>query len=309
MKVSFGEDINRFDSGKHKFLHRLADALKSTGVSVVDGESDIFLHIGRNLDKAKAKKIVMRVDGLWFNKEQNWQKQNKSIKKYMAKSDAIVYQGIFCKRAYTDFFGSDFIEQKKHACICNGAHPGEFLQEKKERDIFFTCGNWRPHKRLDVIVNYFLHAKKKLNLQHRLVVAGNGDSIKRDSNSSITYHGWLNQQSISDYLSRSIAFLHLAWLDWCPNAVVESLCSHTPVLASKSAGMPELVKESGILLDDKDWNGKSRRLYKPPLLSEEQFVSAIQSLIESPIIVDRPDLHINKIAKDYLDFFESVLRD
>ena len=61
MRVAFGEDISRFDSGKHKFLHRLYKEFKRQKVKIVDKKADIFLHTGRNLEKAsgspRAKKI------------------------------------------------------------------------------------------------------------------------------------------------------------------------------------------------------------------------------------------------------------
>ena len=79
MKICFSEDINRTDSGKHKFLNRLSTELKHVGMKIVKNDADVLLHIGRNISGLRAKKIIMRVDGLILNKAQSYEKKNKNI--------------------------------------------------------------------------------------------------------------------------------------------------------------------------------------------------------------------------------------
>jgi len=307
MKVAFGEDLSRQDSGKHKFLGRLSKALQSQGIDIVNKNADILLHIGRNLDKDRAKRVVMRVDGLWFNKlDKATDKKNKSIKKYMAKSDGIVYQGKFCKQAYRDFFGEKFINSKPNVCIINGANPNEFLP-RNPQNFFFAYANWRPHKRLECIEKSFAYAVEH-GLDADLIVAGKKSEKKTIPR--IKYVGWIDHDHIRKYLSECIAVINLAWLDWQPNVTAEALISNTPVLVVNSGGSAEIVGDSGMIIEEKDsshWNGNKRHLYEPPSLDIKKIVNALNQMKNYKINVYRPDLYINKIANKYIKFFNSLL--
>ena len=95
MKVCIVEDITKEVSGKHKFLKRLAMCFQNKGLKIVDNNSDILLHIGRDYKKIRkidTKRIVMRIDGLILNKTKTYEKDNRKILKYINLSDAIVYQ-------------------------------------------------------------------------------------------------------------------------------------------------------------------------------------------------------------------------
>lgn len=304
MKIAFAEDLTRQDSGKHKFLHRLSKELESRkDVHVVKKHADILLHIGRNIGKIDAKKKVMRVDGLWFNKSDvSTDKKNKSIRKYMEKSDGIVYQGEFCRTAYVDFFGKKFIKSKPHVCIMNGADPSEFLP-RNPKNFFFTYANWRPHKRLACIEESFSCAVGR-GLDADLIVAG---KCEKKNIPRIKYVGWIGHDRIKEYLSECIAVIHLAWLDWNPNCVSESLISGTNIIFSQSGGHTGLVGQSGIPIDDASWQGTILDLYNPPLLNIDQIVKAMFRLYNKPMKVCRPDLYINNIANKYIKFFNSLL--
>jgi glycosyltransferase involved in cell wall biosynthesis len=303
MKIQIAENIKRNDSGKHKFLNRLFHELKEQGVEVDQKASkvDVLLHIGRNMDCCKAKKKVMRVDGLILNSDQKYEKENKKLKKQIDNSDAVVYQGEFCKQAYTKFLGVD----KPYICALNGASPKEFFS-RQPQDFFLTHCKWRPHKRLKELCDSFVYAKEQ-GLKSKLVVAG--EKKKVIDHPDITYIGWVSDRYLKSLLSKSIATIHLAWLDWCPNAMIESVVAGTPVIYSKSGGSGEIGKGAGIGISDEQWDFKPTKLYDPPKLDRQEVADAMFKLETQLLEVYSEHVRINHIADKYVRIFNKLIGD
>ena len=97
------------------------------------------------------------------------------------------------------------------------------------------------------------------------------------------------------------AMIHLAWLDWCPNTVVEGLSCGAPVLCSHNGGTKELVKDNGVVVQlEEDYEiGARVPLYNPPKVDTSIIVDGILEVLEKPTIFDRLDLDIKTVAKNY----------
>lgn len=301
MKICISENINRQDSGKHKFLNRLSIELKKSGCKFVDNDADILLHIGRNITGKRAKKIIMRVDGLILNKSQPYEKNNRKILKYINKSDAVIYQGSFCKDAYEKFLGV----KKKNICIHNGADPSEFL-ERDVTNYFFTYCRWRPHKRHANICRGFIKAVEN-GLDSILYVGGEVDKKEQIDHPKINYLGWIPPDVIKACLGHAISTIHLSWLDWCPNSMVESITSGCPVIYSDSGGSKEIGKFGGIPIRDTQWDFTPTFLYDPPWINEKMIADALIEIKSKKIDINREALSIKNIAQEYLNFFNEVL--
>jgi len=302
MKICIAEDINRVDSGKHKFLNRLSTELKKNGCELVDNDADILLHIGRNITGKRSKKVIMRVDGLILNRSQPYEKNNKKILKYIDKSDAVIYQGDFCKDAYEKFLGVD----KKNMCIHNGADPSEFLK-RDVKNYFFSYCRWRPHKRYKNICDGFINAVEN-GLDSILYIGGEVDKYEKVMHPNIKYLGWISSDDIKKYLSHAIATIHLSWLDWCPNSMVESIVAGCPIIYSGSGGSSEIGKFGGIEVKDVQWDFLPTFLYYPPKLNVIDISDAIFQVRENKVKVNSYDLEIEQVSKKYMNFFKDVLR-
>ena len=304
MKVCILEDYNKDTSGKHKFLNRLVSYFQKNGIKMVTNNADILLHIGRDRKRMKllnARKIIMRIDGLILNKSAPYEKNNNKILKYINMSDGLVYQGDFCKMAYEKFLKVN----KENVCIHNGANPDEFL-ERNVKNYYVTFCKWRPHKRLTNICNGFIEACNN-GLDSILYVGGNIEDKDKILHPQIKYLGWQSSESMKKYLAGAIATIHLSWLDWCPNAIVESIMSGCPVIYSDSGGSPEIGKFGGISIKDVQWNFEPLELYDPPILSVKEISDALFYAKNNLIKVDRSYLDIENIGKKYVNFFEKVL--
>ena len=108
MKIGFSFDAlstkDYFD-GKHKFLTRLAKQMNNTGVIIDNKKPDVYIFLPGEKLCLEAKLNVVRVDGLIMNTRWNYKEKNNKILKSIKKSDALIYQGIFCKESYNRFLG------------------------------------------------------------------------------------------------------------------------------------------------------------------------------------------------------------
>ena len=304
MKVGFSVDINKndADSGKHKFLIRLSKEMKKNGITIDNKKPDIFLFLtGQDICK-KAKKNVLRLDGLIFNTRWDYKSKNKKILKAINKSDALVYQGEFCQEAYQKFLG---IINKTKAIIPNGADPDDFLP-RNPKDFFLANCKWRPHKRLKSIVKSYLHALDK-GLKSDLVITGKADY--KYKHPKIKYVGWQKHKELRKLLSESVASLHLSWIDWCPNSMIEAIVANVPLIYSKSGGHIDLGEESGIGIEDIQWNFKACDLYSPPTVGKKEIANAMLYLERNKNIVyrNKEELNIKNVCKQYLEYFDTIL--
>jgi len=259
-------------------------------------------------------KLVQRLDGIWFNTGMNWKRANETISETYKKSDGVIFQSEFNKKLTEKYFGkceSDNIvihngcsKLDEKAGSLQNARSLRMMIDSIGGKMFVCASNWRPHKRLKEILKFFQKVAGKCD---RLVVVGrpnNVDDVVADERII-----WLGDSEQDMYLSIcSVAdyMVHLAWLDHCPNVVVEALSVGCPVICTDSGGTSELVEGRGIVFPDKEWDFEPHDLYDPPELNLDECARMFEEKsVELPI--DNNDLDIEFVAKKYVDFFKTVL--
>jgi len=301
LKFFIPEDLSNIKSGKHKFLKQLRDALIDRGLVFKRSKPDIVLHLGRAYEGFIGKsKTVCRLDGLEFNVKKSYKKQNKKVIKSIRDSSAVVFQNRFCAEAYFRFLKLD--KQMHYACILNGALLERGIEEEPSC-VIANC-KWRPHKRLKDIIDCFLIAKDR-GFPLDLMITG--DVKRKVKNKGIKYPGWLSGKRLKRAISKSLFGMHLAWIDWCPNSVVEYICNNKPVIYTNSGGTKYIVKGNGVSIGDIDWNFNPLDLYSPPKINKEEVVDAMFLLLEKKMIIKNSHIDIYNIASEYKSFFEEVL--
>jgi len=299
MRVSFSVDLKP-KSGKQNFAIQLADAFRRKGIKVTNKKPHVNLVFVKGV--RKGCKNILRLDGAWMNNKMNYKGKNKKITAAMRQSDGVIYQSKYSRRVCEKFIG----KHKKRVIIHNGCHPSVF-KTKHERDkpYILACSRWRPHKRLDVIIDSFLLSG--LSDDHDLIICGEvgGRHVRHPS---VIYMG---RQSIADIYSITAGcefVVHLAYLDCCPNSVIESLVAGKRVLFSKSGGTPEIVKDSGVGIDDEEYRFKAIDLYFPPKLPMDDIVDGYRRLADSKTRIDRNDLHIDTVADQYIRYVKKFIK-
>ena len=253
MKI-FTHNFNpKSNSGPNKFSRQLFKSLeKNNNVMTTDSqqEADVeFCLIQQQCHKVKP--MVLRLDGIWFNSDQNYKQQNAPIIYTYKNADAVIFQSEFNKRLTTHWFGS---HDNAHV-IHNAADleliksvDTDFWDKKfgKDTEIWSCASNWRPHKRLKENIRYFLEfASKSANF----VIAGTIEPhVARDIliDKRIVVAGNLDYISLLSLYKRSSTFIHLAYLDHCPNVVVDAQAAGCNIICSSSGGTKEIVEKGSI---------------------------------------------------------------
>jgi glycosyltransferase involved in cell wall biosynthesis len=124
----------------------------------------------------------------------------------------------------------------------------ETLSMPLDKKIFLFAGNFNEEKGLEVLIKAFSRIVKAHKNIH-LAVVGSGPLELRintlvDSlglKESIQFFGRVPHHSVADFLAAA-DFLCLPSLrEGCPNIVLESLSSGTPVLSSNVGAVPEMI--------------------------------------------------------------------
>jgi len=282
--------------GPWVFAHRLYKELLSMGLSF-DQESINRISIIQGVPK-EGKHNILRLDGLYFQKG----RKNEGIFKAYENYDHIVFQGNFCKLQYEAFTGIE----KPHSIIRNGVDDSFFQKEKDliktNKPVVVACAKWRRQKRLEEIIQAFCSEK----LQGIELWVMNAKGFKAKTTENIKLLSYTPSSALPKILQSATAMIHLSWLDWCPNSVVEGLASGLPVLCSHNGGTKELVKDDGIVIQlEEDYKiGSTLNLYNPPEVDTGIIVDGILKLIEMPKIKTREDLKIRNVALKYKKLFK-----
>ena len=242
--------------------------------------------------------LVQRLDGIYFNKAQNYKFQNMNIKRTYDNSAGVVFQTNFNKKLITKYFGN----HENSVIIHNGADLNYIsditpLQDKildKYENIWSCASSWRPHKRLQENIDYFLEHSSTKDL---LIVAGNIDMNIID-NERIIYVGHLNIEQLISLYKRSDNFIHLAWLDHCPNVVVDARASGCRIICSSSGGTKEIAGSDAVVIEEDEWDFQPVELYKPPKLD---FSRRIKNKFDSILCMKTVSNRYEKFLRDILD--------
>ena len=245
---------------------------------------------------------VLRLDGLYFDTENTVgdnEELNTPIKKSYHGFDKIIFQSRFSKDMFFHHLGEINTPYK---IIYNGAPRSFPSADKKIKypfDKTIICSaRWRSHKRLAAIIEGF----KELN-QKSIGLVILGKATPQINHENIIYLGDVNPRKLPYYIRGADAFIHLSWLDWCPNTVVEALVCGLPVLCSHNGGTKELVKDSGIIFEfEETYDFERVPLYKPPVPDPKLVARGMSELLEWSKPIERADLYIDHVARQYTDF-------
>jgi glycosyltransferase involved in cell wall biosynthesis len=132
-------------------------------------------------------------------------------------------------------------------------YPDNSIERKK---VFFMVSQWNYPKKPMVALIAFKEFHKS-NPDYKLIVAGYGTYWQEMNNwivsnnlqDSIEMLGPINQEEIANHLRSCKAFIHPSEYETFSVVCAEAVSCSTPVLSSKVGGIPEVVKENGILVE------------------------------------------------------------
>ena len=264
------------NSGPNKFTRSLfLKLLEEKEIYVTSQEeADIeFCLIQQAVQKKKP--MVLRLDGIYFNSSQDYENQNRPIKASYENADAVIFQSEFNKNLTEHWFGPH-----PNSHVIHNAYFGEIIKDQTfrrqlgDREIWSCASSWRPHKRLVENVRYFLKNAPERSV---FIVAGSGYSEgeknkiqqimseKQNSDKQIIMLGNVDYYTLRQLYDASSTFVHLAYLDHCPNVVVDAYAHGCKIVCSNSGGTQEIGEGFGVVLEKGlPWDFSPIELYNPP---------------------------------------------
>ncbi|MBP05022.1 MAG: hypothetical protein CMA72_09600 [Euryarchaeota archaeon] len=260
MRIQFENvDLNS-RSGPNGFGLKLARQFMRDGHELTNDQPDVRLSFIQSMNNFKP--TVLRLDGIYFNSLQDWEAMNEPIRRSYEHAQAVVVQSEFDKKLIFKFFG----ERNNVHVIHNGTDT-KLIQSIQAQDFnrentWMCASSWRPHKRLDENIRLFQHLKKEGD---SLLVAGSNAHVSEETNvDGVHFLGDLNWESMISCMKASANFIHLSWLDHCPNVVVDAKAAGCRLHVSEAGGTAELTSSSDLVYKDAPFNFDPVELYNPP---------------------------------------------
>lgn len=298
MKVSFSMEL-KHKSGKQNFAVSLAKAMSRRGIKITSPRSS-HVHLVFVKGVKKGGINVLRLDGAWMNSKINSAAKNAKIRKVMKQCKGVIYQSKYSRKVCRKMIG----HHKRSCIIYNGCDPKYFRNpHKHSKPYILTYSRWRPHKRLNAIVEGFLSSG--VSQEYDLLVGG--EVANKVNHDSILYLGNVEYKKMMNIVAGSTFVVHLAYLDCCPNSVVESLVAGKPVLCSSSGGTGELVRGSGYQISDVPYSYDVIDLYNIDIPDIDKVIKGYISLAASDKTVHRQDLHIDTVADQYIKYLRTLI--
>ena len=284
-------------SGPNHFASKLTKELVHSGISLNHNEEPdarlCFIETHKTFTDDVP--LFQRLDGIYFNITQNYNQQNANIKRTYDISDGVVFQSHFNKELITKYFGGHV----NHTVIHNGADL-EYISSQpalesrhldKFENVWCCASSWRPHKRLQENVRYFLeHSSEK----DCLIIAGTSDApVPKEER--VLYAGDLTISQLLSLYKRSKYLIHLAWLDHCPNVVVDARAAGCQIICSSAGGTKEIAGTDATVIEEDEWDFAPVKLYEPPKLDFGRKINNIWDV----------DIDITSTAKKYKNFLFS----
>jgi glycosyltransferase involved in cell wall biosynthesis len=299
LKIHFSNVDFSSSTGPNTFGARLSNELLGLGHEIVDVKEqyDTFLaFIQPGTIPRPDVRTIQRLDGIWF-KPHEFQYKNHYIKWAYDNFDYIVWQSEFDKKMTEHHWGPRAGEVLRNGIRLDRAIPSDenLIRLRTKYDHLFVCSsNWHRQKRLKENISLFLNVKKNsLFSNSGLIVLGNNPDHVVD-HPDIFYAGSVPHSLCLEIFSAADWMIHLAWLDHCPNVVIEALSQSCPVICSSSGGTKEIVKDNGLIIpEDKE--------YKYELLDyDSPYELDVTHVTDLPKIDVKCDyLDIQLIAKEY----------
>lgn len=328
MKIAF-DNVN-FDSysGPNQFAYILGTELEQQNIEIVssDIECDLQLAFIEQTNYNNKAKLIQRLDGFWFHPDDFKAGKNDAIKRTYEKADGLIFQSEFDKKFIEKYFG------KRDVCstiIRNGTYVTRLEHKQKLKiewlmnlrkdfdKIFVASSQWigRPNKRLNEIIELFIQYSEWSKDSCCLILMGETDKFQ--AKTEIEYRKQCIQINLGNVLpsqahipySFADWMLHLEYAGHCPNVVVQSLASQTPVICSSIGGQAELVSTRGLIIYEDEFNFELCD-YRNPLsikIADKHFKHIKNGLLLHKKSIE--DVKIQNIAQQYISFFKKVLNE
>ncbi len=286
-------------TGPNTFGARLATVLAERGHEIVgynDHHDAVLVFIEPTRQWKRDVRVVQRLDGIWFKPEQ-FETHNRLIKWAYDNCDAVVWQSKFDQTMTYHHWG-----HREGKVIGNGIDADKVKLSnarlrtiRRENEKVFVCSaNWHRQKRLKENIEAYDILSKGVEKSCLIVMGSNPDYVIERSD--IIYTGNIKHSLCLEIYAMSDAMIHLAWLDHCPNVVVEAISQKCPVICTDSGGTKEIVENSGLVIPEIQPYNFELTDYDDPYPID---LSMLEEFDLSQIEVNSKNICLQKVADEY----------
>jgi glycosyltransferase involved in cell wall biosynthesis len=300
VKIHFSNVNFSSRTGPNSFAGRLANELTSRGHEIVTADEDyeVFLAFIEPASQPRpGSRFIQRLDGIWF-KPEDFLPKNQVIKATFDACDHVIFQSEFDQQMAFHHWG-----EREGSVIHNGIKIRE-PQLQVQWDLpasgkmFICSANWHPQKRLAENIRLYRQVR---GLDDVLLILGSNPATHLTNRTLGEFClGSLDHEQCLALFKRADWMIHLAWLDHCPNVVIEAISQGCPVICAADGGTKELAADgNGIVLPElQEYKFQLTDYDNPPRVNMEGF--ALPALP----VVNAERFNIQLVA----DKYEAVFR-
>lgn len=247
--------------------------------------------------KAFGTKVIVTVHDLMYHFVEGFFGKNKIlnflkikyfdyiVKRSLENSDIIVSVSQTTKKDVFETFGFNSIHIPEDSEVSKNSDLNILSKHNlQDKGFFFYCGNNRPHKNIDFIVQIF---NSNQNLP-TLVLVGKG----HNSSVNVLAIGIVSEEELAALYESAIAFVFPSKYEGFGLPVLEALRSKTCVIASKIPAFLEFKTENVLFFE---------------LQNEKEFMTAVKKSLSSDFIVDELFLEIYD-KKNIYELYDMLLK-
>jgi len=306
------------NGSKREAVRRMFPVWKKMGHNVVKSYKEADVQLSVIKIKNYGLPTVLRLDGIYYDKADNFNARNAEISRSHKMADAVVYQSYTSKKMCEKYL--DKRKTKVYDIIYNGVDPDERERFVPHNDInVVSCSKWRRPKRLPEMIELFgeflnHYPKAKLHIVGPLV---KGTKLIKHKN--VIYHNpnkKINFKKIREIYKTCDIYLHLCKKDSCPSSVVEAIVTGIPVVTTNACGgateMCRFTKDC-VIIDGESESLEPNFIYKDPYNKipddvKEKLLQSMLYIAENKYRVTLPkELYIETIAKKYIEIMERII--
>jgi len=176
------------------------------------------------------------------------------------------------------------VDEKKFSVISSGVYLSEFAKIKPElnfsKPIIISIGVLTKQKGFEYLIKAFQEIKNEVNGASLLII---GDGFEKENLlknaegvKDVHFSGAVSHEKVVEFLLGSDIFVLPSitmpgYKEGTPTALLEAMAAGLPIVATKTGGIPCLIKEeiNGLLVDEKDDKALARAIIK--LLEDNDF--------------------------------------
>lgn len=302
---------------QHILIKRMTPYFEKFGHSFTLNKKNCDVQLSQiKISKKTNKPIVLRLDGIYYDKATKYKSRNRLISISHSKANSIIYQSYFSKKMCEVYL------KRRTTLLWDVIYNGiekNWCGEFKEHDgiNIIVSGKWRRHKRLKETIDVFLNYLNYFPMA-KLHILGKPHNNILIKHPNIIYYGMVNYKKMAEIYQTGDFFIHLSKKDSCPNAVVEVIGSGMPVITTNACGgSTEICKlTKGCIICKGDNNSikpcfpYSDEYNKLPKKLYDNLIKAMIKLSIEKYRVDLPDeLNIESVTKKYINILEKTINN